>query len=288
MPLLGSGLIFLSSAGASPSENPLLISADLDGLKITDTEVYQAGELYGYINGGAEIYLEYGFESVTVQNLVYKQNEFQIEYYKMTDPLAALGIFSLNKHNCQNKLELSRLICRTPFQTMLTRGPYYITITNYQGGEEAGRLADQLSEKIMQKIPASAEDVHKIIPNPFFRSHIDRLKICRGPLSLQSCYPEWAGIFKEIKKCTVLYLDIGEDTLQADVARLLFDDPADVSRFLAGIGFSAELPPGNWKQRVQEGYLQAFFLRSPKELFFFKSKAKFPRIEEILGRITKD
>ena len=60
-------------------------------------EVYDEQSLYERINGGAEIFLEYGFERAVYQEYEKNDDSLQIEIYDMADDTAAFGIFSINK-----------------------------------------------------------------------------------------------------------------------------------------------------------------------------------------------
>ncbi len=60
-------------------------------------ETYTGDDLFLYINGGADLYLEYGFEEVsTCKYLNYAGNNIHIDIYQMTDESSAYGIFSIN------------------------------------------------------------------------------------------------------------------------------------------------------------------------------------------------
>ncbi len=59
---------------------------------------YSGEDLFTYINGGAEIYHEYGFKQVVVQD--YKnanERSLSVEIFKMENPAAAYGIYSFKK-----------------------------------------------------------------------------------------------------------------------------------------------------------------------------------------------
>lgn len=59
--------------------------------------------LYGYVDGGAEIILQYGFKDLTVFDLVPRQpgsaakKLITVEFYRMESPKAAFGIFSTRR-----------------------------------------------------------------------------------------------------------------------------------------------------------------------------------------------
>jgi hypothetical protein len=61
--------------------------------------VWFRGEgLFDHINGGADIYFEYGFVELPVQRYAHGEKTVSVEVYKMNDPAAAYGIYSYNRH----------------------------------------------------------------------------------------------------------------------------------------------------------------------------------------------
>ncbi len=59
---------------------------------------FRGERLFDHINGGADIYFEYGF--VTLVTKPYRKGDKNVfvEVYSMTDPAAAFGIYSYNRH----------------------------------------------------------------------------------------------------------------------------------------------------------------------------------------------
>ena len=58
-------------------------------------EIYVGDDLYVFINGGAEIYHEYGFNKVVYNEYKDKnENSINVEIYEMKSPESAFGIYS--------------------------------------------------------------------------------------------------------------------------------------------------------------------------------------------------
>jgi hypothetical protein len=55
--------------------------------------VFEGADLYGHINGGAEVFLELGFDRLDVVRYDADGAAVEVERYRMTDPVAALGIY---------------------------------------------------------------------------------------------------------------------------------------------------------------------------------------------------
>lgn len=68
-------------------------------MKVESEKVYETDkELYDYINGGAELYLQYGFKKLAKR--IYKpekENEIKAEIFDLKEPKNAYGVFSYSK-----------------------------------------------------------------------------------------------------------------------------------------------------------------------------------------------
>jgi len=62
-----------------------------------DSESYIGEELYNLINGGAEIFLEYGFTEAIAQEYSKGTSSLRLTIFRMKNPEAAFGIYSLNR-----------------------------------------------------------------------------------------------------------------------------------------------------------------------------------------------
>jgi hypothetical protein len=63
--------------------------------------IYKGKKLYEYINGGAEIYYEYGFIQVITQSYKYEDESLIVDIYEMKNPKA---VFLYTVHLCTEKL----------------------------------------------------------------------------------------------------------------------------------------------------------------------------------------
>ncbi len=59
--------------------------------------IFRKDRLFEYINGGAEIYFEYGFHQAVAQEYVRNDNSIIVEIYEMNDSDAAFGIYSIQR-----------------------------------------------------------------------------------------------------------------------------------------------------------------------------------------------
>ena len=59
--------------------------------------IYAAKNLYGYINGGAELFLEFGFTGLTVQRYGRGEEKLSLDLYEMVSADAALAVYLAKK-----------------------------------------------------------------------------------------------------------------------------------------------------------------------------------------------
>lgn len=106
-------------------------SDDLPGWKMNQQPlVYNGDDLFELIDGGADIYLEYGFTRVvSSQYADPSQNVILVEIYEMNDTAAAYGIFSLSQGKTGWKKAYGTDAAETADYICLWKGRYYIIIS---------------------------------------------------------------------------------------------------------------------------------------------------------------
>ncbi len=117
--------------------------------------IYAAQNLYGYIDGGAELFLEYGFAELTVQRYSHGEEEFVLDLYRMASADAALGIYLARKGEEQ---PIAGIPCRATgngWQLAALKGRHYIQVTNLSGGELLPVMVT-LVQELLQHIPEEA------------------------------------------------------------------------------------------------------------------------------------
>ncbi|GAB4336932.1 MAG: hypothetical protein Kow0099_10140 [Candidatus Abyssubacteria bacterium] len=75
------------------------LPVQVEGWQPASEPIWFRGEgLFDHINGGADIYFEYGFVELAVQRHASEEKTVSVEAYRMSDPAAAYGIYSYNRH----------------------------------------------------------------------------------------------------------------------------------------------------------------------------------------------
>jgi hypothetical protein len=100
--------------------------------------VYQGTELYAFMDGGAEIYLEYGFERLESQSYERGAHEVTVELYRMRDD--AYGLFTFLRPAQCEKPAVSDAACLAGYYLLFAKGPYLCAVTAqsaFPGSREA-------------------------------------------------------------------------------------------------------------------------------------------------------
>jgi hypothetical protein len=177
-------------ATARPTGDGSLMPADaaVAGWKKSEAaRVFGGADLYGYIDGGAELFLEFGFDRLTLQKFRSGQNELIVEIYRMADPVAATGIYLMKCGKPTRDPSFAARHTINRHQLMFVRERYFVTVNNLSGGDAVGadlvkfgrtvtsalppdRLPAELSSLTAQGMVAGSE------------------RLVRGPFGLQSIF----------------------------------------------------------------------------------------------------
>ena len=284
-------LLFVLSLGISLTRAdkiiPLLEGNQIPGLTIKEIRSFSDKELYGYIDGGAEIYREFGFVKLSVQFLQYGENDLVLEIYRMKDIKAAFGIYSVSRHNCPPLKSLTKWSCYNPYQISFARGPFYVTITNYEGIRELADLSRQIAGKIINKISGPDFEVPALINQPDFTAYLNNLKFIAGPLGLQNASPEWLKYFDMITSFSGFVLPIEIEEEWAVFAKISFVNEEDFEKFYHNAGFSNTADQDMWQFKTNENNI--FWLRvlDQKNIFITEVSKKFPDLGKFKQLINR-
>jgi len=148
---------------------------------------FTEADLYGYIDGGAELFLEYGFEQLTVQKYRNGADDFTVEAYRMTDPAAALGIYLMKAGKETRAVGFRERHTANRYQLMLCRNRYFVIVNNLAGREALASVQVKFASYIAGKLPPpSPVGELQLLPREGLVPGSARL--VRGAYGLQAVY----------------------------------------------------------------------------------------------------
>jgi hypothetical protein len=178
---LGLLLCFLSSV---PQEIPEVYQEEMEGFMLNRNETFTGESLWGYMNGGADIYLEYGFDRMRVEEFSRGEEIIKLELFKMDDPIAAFGIYSIKTFKCLNNNLLMESDCLNKYQYQLLIGDYYIQLIDESGSGESEQTMVTIAEKVLNKLePADLELPLKYLTDTL-NIPLSEIKMVSGPVGV--------------------------------------------------------------------------------------------------------
>ena len=151
-------------------------------------------DLFLLINGGAEIYHEYGFEQAAV--LSYSDEDgrsLNLEIYEMRDPGGAYGIFTFKRGNGCQSIDIGDGSCLQDYYLNFWKGNFLITVVGFDTEPETREGLLSLARSVAQKIAVSGDRPSILAWLP--REDLDETSIgyLRGNLALFRAYEFGTG-----------------------------------------------------------------------------------------------
>jgi hypothetical protein len=172
------GLVLATALAAGPLAGPLAGWQPLGSPR-----VFRGAELYGHINGGAELYLELGFEEVEVREIGRGGAVLEIELYRMTDAAAALGAYLAR---CGKETPAAGLADRHTagrHQLLLWRERFLVVVNNPTGQSTLAPALVEVAAALSERLPSSPQlDPFSALPAGGRIAGSER--IVRGPVGL--------------------------------------------------------------------------------------------------------
>jgi len=143
--------------------------------------------LYDYINGGAELFLEFGFEGLFVRHYSRGDNDITLELYRMENAEAALGIYLMK---CGEETPLEQIKARNSvdrYQFTVVKSEYFILVNNFSGNEILLPVMVELIKEVVGGIACTdSVRLFKYLPKKDLINGSELL--IRGPFALQPIF----------------------------------------------------------------------------------------------------
>lgn len=197
--------------------------------------------LYGFMNGGADQFLEYGVSKLVTRDIVYQGEEYTIDIYDMPTPEDAFGIYSLHIFKCSRADMQGCIDCLSPYQLQAVAGNRYISVVFPSGSDAAKSKADEL---IRIYAPMDGKDNPRV-PEALGLTppYSGKLKLLRGPISVSGVSTSLSQLLKEIAYTGVWF--IAEKPANSYKALICVKEEKEVEKLKAKIPASDILSSGD-------------------------------------------
>jgi hypothetical protein len=131
---------------------------EVDGWSVeSEVRVFTADNLWEYINGAAELFVEYDVQLCMTGDMASGDLMVTVDYYDMGTPLNAFGVYVRERPDPSISLPgVTEAVISPPYQALILKGSMYVKVNVFDGEltEAGGR---SLVEAIARELPGPVE-----------------------------------------------------------------------------------------------------------------------------------
>ncbi|MFC1492752.1 DUF6599 family protein [candidate division KSB1 bacterium] len=195
-------IVFSCSGGQDTKTGILSFIPEKDEVSgwgpVDEPQVFVGEDLFILINGGAEIYHEYGFKQVVFQEFKSTGGKsINMEIYEMEDPSSAYGIYTFKTGEKGREIDVGGGLMLEEYYLNFWKNDLLITLTGFDSEKETidGLLA--LAGGIENRIPVTSDkpELSNMLPEEDLNTK--GIKYLQGNLALYNNYEfDSADIFR--------------------------------------------------------------------------------------------
>ena len=119
-------------------------------------QVAEGQDLFALINGGAELFLRYGFERAAVQSYnLGGGRQIQVEVYQMRTPDGATEVFTRRVGPGDLPLTIGDSGVRGEYYVLFRRGRFFVTVAAGDTNPDAKAAVLRIARAVEKRIPAT-------------------------------------------------------------------------------------------------------------------------------------
>lgn len=159
-------------------------------VKDGEPQHFEGEDLFIYIDGGAEIYFEFGFRQVVVQDYrTATGSRLSLEIFQMDSPESAYGIYAFKTSRRGEPVALGDDCQLADYYLNLRKGPFLATITGLDATDAVRNALLSLARIIEPRIGPAAVRPGLVSRLPDDGLETQSIKYFKGALSLYNSYP---------------------------------------------------------------------------------------------------
>lgn len=183
-----------AAARAKPLKGPLRVYLPDDKsvpgwVRDGQPQEFEGEDLYTYIDGGADIYEEYGFRRVVVQDYGSAAGkEVSLEIFEMETPEAAFGMFTFKRSGQGQALKLGGGGELESYYLNFWKNRFLVTLTGFDDTAETSAGLRALAGAVDARLTGESKAPEGIGMLPEEGLRPGSVKYLRGPLGLNNVY----------------------------------------------------------------------------------------------------
>ncbi len=168
-------------------------AGELPGWAATAEPEYAEGEdLFSLINGGAEVYHEYGFKQTITQGFKSKSGKsFNLEIYEMRDPAAAYGVYTFKTGDSGKPVPVDGEGLLEDYYLNFRKGNFLVTVIGFDSEAETITAIIAAAKVVASKMKTdrSTPELVRMLPDKLEKPlNPNSIKYLKGNLGLFNNY----------------------------------------------------------------------------------------------------
>ncbi len=148
----------VSGGGYTNATEAEIVFPELQGYEIVkEYPVYIPDNLWDYINGGADAYLNYGFTDLHIAEYVKGEDRIKVEVYHHKDNVYAFGIYALERGPDYHFIDLGVQGYAENSLVNFVKGPWYVKVSTYSEDKETAILLLKLANDVENGLEGRSE-----------------------------------------------------------------------------------------------------------------------------------
>jgi len=159
-------MISVVNISAQTTDDPSKsLPEEINNWKISEDRIFNNETLYNYIDGGAELFLSFGFSKVF--NRIYSQDgqpDILVDIFYMNTSYDAFGVFSFSSGKVENKFGVQSQ--ESTGAIIFWKNNFYISITSTSETEQSKNILNKIAEILDSSIQDKGElpEIIKFLP----------------------------------------------------------------------------------------------------------------------------
>lgn len=123
--------------------------------RTTGVSLFTGDDLFKHMNGGAGLYLKYGFEEVATADYSIDGKDMTVDIYRFTTAANAYGLYSMERPPEPASESIGIEGFSTGSGIVFVKGEYLVKLMSYSRAEETASLLRDLSGSIASSLPGT-------------------------------------------------------------------------------------------------------------------------------------
>jgi hypothetical protein len=275
-------MIICSLSGAA-QDIQQISETDIQGITILHGNSFVGEKLNDYLSDAADLYIEYGFKKLFVNEYRLYEDTVTLEVYIMGNAPSAFGIYSLSVSNCIQWNLYGSFSCITPYLVTAVSGPLFIYASNRTGARSGQALCEQLVKLVIDKNPQEIWYAPALTQSVQTAPFTNTLRYYRGPLGLMKGLSSWSDLFENLT-FHMYTMNITTPDYAGILARIIFPDEGTLSSFITNSSLSV-MSATTKPVRTSNGLYRSWYKINSTKILFMESTSPEANIKDFLPEI---